>query len=113
MTGLRFLFRVTRRRLDLAAEIYRIREPQKIPMVMSPDETPRLLVVASNLKVRTLPVSATAGACAPAYCRSIKRPESHRPTLSSSAPAVLVSPSPTPSRDGKRLGGALIQPPPT
>src|SRR5215472_4841276 len=54
MTGVRFLFRVTLRRLDLAAEIYRIREPQKIPLVMSPDETRRLLVVASNLKVRTL-----------------------------------------------------------
>jgi len=54
MTGLRFLFRVTLRRLDLAAEIYHIREPQKIPQVMSPDETRRLLAVASNLKVRTL-----------------------------------------------------------
>ena len=54
MTGLRFLFRVTLRRLDLAGEIYHIREPQKIPLVMSPDETRRLLVVASNLKVRTL-----------------------------------------------------------
>src|SRR5438067_12431019 len=54
MTGLRFLFRVTMRRLDLAAEIYHIREPQKIPLVMSPDETRRLLAVASNLKVRTL-----------------------------------------------------------
>jgi len=42
------------RRLDLAAEIYHIREPQKIPRVMSPDETRRLLAVASNLKVRTL-----------------------------------------------------------
>jgi integrase/recombinase XerD len=54
MTGLRFLFRVTLRRLDLAAEIYHIREPQKIPLVMSPDETRRLLAVADNLKVRTL-----------------------------------------------------------
>jgi integrase/recombinase XerD len=54
MTGVRFLFRVTLRRLDLAAEIYHIREPQKIPLVMSPDETRRLLAVASNLKVRTL-----------------------------------------------------------
>jgi integrase/recombinase XerD len=33
MTGVRFLFRVTLRRLDLAAEIYHIREPQKIPQV--------------------------------------------------------------------------------
>jgi integrase/recombinase XerD len=54
MTGVRFLFRVTLRRLDLAAEIYHIREPQKIPLVMSPDETRRLLAVANNLKVRTL-----------------------------------------------------------
>jgi len=54
MTGLRFLFRVTLRRLDLAAEIYHIREPQKIPLVMSPDETRRLLAVADNLKVRTM-----------------------------------------------------------
>lgn len=54
MTGLRFLFRVTLRRLDLAGEIYHIREPQKIPLVMSPDETRRLLAVASSLKVRVL-----------------------------------------------------------
>jgi site-specific recombinase XerD len=54
MTGLRFLLRVTLRRLDLAAEIYHIREPQKIPLVMSQDETRRLLAVASSLKVRML-----------------------------------------------------------
>src|SRR5450631_1332357 len=54
MTGVRFLFRVTLRRLDLAAEIYHIREPQQIPLVMSPDETRRLLAVASSLKARIL-----------------------------------------------------------
>jgi site-specific recombinase XerD len=54
MTGLRFLFRVTLRRLDLAAEIYHIREPQKIPLVLSPDETRRLLAVATSLKARVL-----------------------------------------------------------
>src|SRR5207302_7677385 len=54
MTGLKFLLRVTLRRLDLAAEIYHIREPQKIPQVMSQDEARRLLAVAGNLKVRTL-----------------------------------------------------------
>src|SRR5256885_9364882 len=37
MTGLRFLFRVTLRRLDLASEIYHLPEPQKLPMGMSPD----------------------------------------------------------------------------
>src|SRR3954470_22932821 len=54
MTGLRFLLRVTLRRLDLASEVYHLREPQKIPLVMSPDETRRLLAVASSLKVRVL-----------------------------------------------------------
>jgi integrase/recombinase XerD len=54
MTGVKFLLRVTLRRLDLAAEIYHLREPQKIPQVMSPDETRRLLAVAGNLKVRML-----------------------------------------------------------
>ena len=54
MTGVRFLFRVTLRKLDLAAEIYHIREPQKIPQVMSPDEMRRLLAVTSSLKVRVL-----------------------------------------------------------
>jgi integrase/recombinase XerD len=66
MTGLRFLFRVTLRRLDLANGVYHIREPQKIPLVMSPDETRRLLTVASNLKVARCSVSATAAACVPA-----------------------------------------------
>jgi integrase/recombinase XerD len=54
MTGVKFLFRVTLRRPDLAAEIYHLREPQKIPLVMSQDETRRLLAVASSLKVRVL-----------------------------------------------------------
>ena len=31
MTGVRFLFRVTLRRHDLAAEVYHIKEPQKLP----------------------------------------------------------------------------------
>jgi len=58
MTGLRFLLRVTLRRLDLldlAAEIYHIKEPQKIPLVMSPDETLANLVDPSG---RTLSLSA-------------------------------------------------------
>jgi len=54
MTGVKFLVRVTLRRLDLAAEIYHLREPQKIPQVMSPDETRRLLAVAMSLKARVM-----------------------------------------------------------
>jgi integrase/recombinase XerD len=54
MTGLRFLLRVTLRRPDLAAEIYHLREPQKIALVMSQDEVRRLLAVAGSLKARLL-----------------------------------------------------------
>src|SRR6059058_822939 len=54
MTGIRFLFRVTLRRLDLAAEMYHLREPQKIPLVISTDEAKRLLALADNLKVRVM-----------------------------------------------------------
>jgi len=54
MTGLRFLFRVTLRRLDLAEEVYHIREPEKLPLVMSVDEIKRLLAVGSSLKTRVL-----------------------------------------------------------
>jgi site-specific recombinase XerD len=54
ITGLRFLFRVTLRRLDLAEEVYHIREPQRLPLVMSVDEIKRLMAVASSLKTRVL-----------------------------------------------------------
>jgi site-specific recombinase XerD len=54
MTGLRFLFRVTLRRLDLAAEMYHLRAPQKIPLVISTDEAKRLLAVAASLKARVM-----------------------------------------------------------
>jgi integrase/recombinase XerD len=54
MTGLRFLLRVTLRRLDLAEEVYHLREPEKLPLVMSIDEIKRLLAVGSSLKTRVL-----------------------------------------------------------
>jgi hypothetical protein len=33
MTGVRFLFRVTLRRHDLAAEVWHIKEPERLPPV--------------------------------------------------------------------------------
>jgi integrase/recombinase XerD len=54
MTGLRFLFRVTLRRHDLAAEIYHIKEPQKVPLVLNQRETKRLLAMADTLRNRLL-----------------------------------------------------------
>ena len=54
MTGVRFLFRVTLRRHDLAAEIYHLKAPQKVPVVMSQDEIQRLLAMAATIKVRAM-----------------------------------------------------------
>ena len=54
MTGVKFLFRVTLRRHDLASEIYYVREPQKLPLTMSPAEAKRLLAMADNLKVKVM-----------------------------------------------------------
>jgi site-specific recombinase XerD len=54
MTGVRFLLKVTMRRHDLSAEIYHMKEPQKIPRIMSAEEVKRLLAMAGNLQVRTL-----------------------------------------------------------
>jgi|APDOM4702015191_1054821.scaffolds.fasta_scaffold16476_2 integrase/recombinase XerD len=54
MTGLRFLFRVTMRRLDLANEIHHIKEPTRIPQILSGEEAARLLAMASHLQTRVL-----------------------------------------------------------
>ena len=54
MTGVKFLFRVTLRRHDLAAEIFHLKEPQKLPLTMSPAEAERLLAMAGNLKVHAM-----------------------------------------------------------
>ena len=54
MTGVKFLFRVTLRRHDLAAEIYHLKESQKLPLIMSPGEAQRLLAMADNLKVKVM-----------------------------------------------------------
>ena len=52
MTGVKFLLRVTLRRHDLAAEIYHLKEPQKVPLVLSRDEVRHLLAMAPSLKLQ-------------------------------------------------------------
>ena len=54
MTGLRFLLKVTLRRHDLAAEIYHLKEPQKVPLILNQDETRRLLAMTDTLRNRLL-----------------------------------------------------------
>jgi integrase/recombinase XerD len=45
---------VTLRRHDLAAEIYHLNEPQKLPLIMSPGEARRLLDMADSVKVKVI-----------------------------------------------------------
>ena len=54
MTGVRFLFRVTLRRRDLVLEIFHLREPQRVPLVLSQSEVKRLLAMAPSLKARVM-----------------------------------------------------------
>lgn len=54
MTGVAFLFRVTLRRPEIADQIEYIAEPQKIPLVLSPEEVRRLLDAAPGYKCRLL-----------------------------------------------------------
>ena len=54
MTGVRFLFRVTLRRHDLAAEVWHIKEPERLPPVLSPEQVKRVLTMATSLKARAM-----------------------------------------------------------
>lgn len=54
MTGVKFLYRVTLRRPELVEEIFHVREPKKIPLVMSRDEIKRLLLMAVSQQARVL-----------------------------------------------------------
>jgi integrase/recombinase XerD len=54
MTGVKFLLKVTMRRHDLVAEVYHLREPQKIATVLAPDEVERIIEHAPCLKARAM-----------------------------------------------------------
>jgi integrase/recombinase XerD len=54
MTGVRFLLRVTLCRRDLAAEVWHIKEPEKLPPVLSPEEVKRVLTMATSVKARAM-----------------------------------------------------------
>ncbi len=54
MTGVKFLFRVTLRRHDLVAEIFHLKEPVKVPLVLSRNEVKRILAMAPGLKARVM-----------------------------------------------------------
>jgi integrase/recombinase XerD len=54
MTGVKFLLKVTLRRHDLAAEIYHLKEPIKLPLIMSPGEAQRLVIMADKVQVKVM-----------------------------------------------------------
>ena len=54
MTGVKFLLKVTMRRHDLAAEVYHVREPQTVAVVLAPDEVARVLSHAPGLRARAM-----------------------------------------------------------
>jgi integrase/recombinase XerD len=49
-SALRFFFKVTLKRPDLAEEVISTREPRRLPVVLSPEEVGRLLAAAINIK---------------------------------------------------------------
>jgi integrase/recombinase XerD len=49
-SALRFFFKVTLKRSDLAEEVISAREPRRLPVVLSPEEVGRLLASAANIK---------------------------------------------------------------
>src|SRR5437773_6723831 len=51
-TALRFFFKITLKRHDLAEELISTREPRRLPVVLSPEEVGRLLAAATNIKHR-------------------------------------------------------------
>jgi len=50
MTALRFFFKVTLRRSDVAEDVVFIREPRRLPVVLSPEAVARLIAAAPGLK---------------------------------------------------------------
>ena len=53
-TALRFFFKITLKRRDLAEEVVSTREPRRLPVVLSPEEVGRLLASARNIKHKAL-----------------------------------------------------------
>ena len=53
-TALRFFFKITLKRHDLAEQLISTREPRRLPVVLSPEEVGRLLAAATNIKHRAI-----------------------------------------------------------
>ena len=54
-SALRFFFKVTLKRRDLADAVVSVREPRRLPVVLSPEEVGRLLAAATNNQAQSDP----------------------------------------------------------
>jgi site-specific recombinase XerD len=50
LTGLRFFYAVTLSRPEVLAKVSHVHQPEKLPVILSPEEVTRLLEAAANLK---------------------------------------------------------------
>lgn len=92
MTGVRFLFRVTLRRHDLAAEIFHLREPVKVPLVLSRNEVKRILAMAPGLKARVmLSLAYGCGMRADTHRIFCARPSKRRIVAQQTRPGLTIS----------------------
>jgi integrase/recombinase XerD len=66
-TALRFFFKVTLKRSDLADEVVSAREPRRLPVVLSPEEVGRLLTSPTNIKHKAV--------LSPAYATGLRASE--------------------------------------
>jgi site-specific recombinase XerD len=126
MTGVKFLFRVTLRRHDLAAEIYHLKEPEKLPLTMSPNEAERLLTMAGSLRDHVMlslgygcglraghgfAISCTVSGCHAdkRHYQSARRPLHHRPAIfDCQVPALVIAVARKPSRNVlRRLANSI------
>jgi len=53
-SALRFFFKVALKRSDLADEVVSVREPRRLPVVLSPEEVGRLLASTTNIKQKVV-----------------------------------------------------------
>jgi site-specific recombinase XerD len=66
LCGLKFFFDVTLDRGELMAKMQPVRVPQKLPVILSPEEVARLIAAAHNLKHQTALSVAYGAGCASA-----------------------------------------------
>ncbi len=107
-TALRFFFKVTLKRHDLAEELISTREPRRLPVVLSPEEVGRLLAAATNIKHRAILSLAYATGLRASEVVSLKLTDIDRDRM-----VIRVEQGkslPSRKRGGKRIGMSFSRP---